>query len=104
MFESNIRNHRPSRNDCLAKQPAYLYPNGMDVLTSLRRLLILSSGSVTMDTHALSPLSFDLFIRRDFMCAFYGSSSLSVPNSGSSEELNGIKVNGPIFPAESWTR
>jgi len=39
MFEPNIRTHRPRLNDALATQPAYLYPNGMDVLSSSRRRL-----------------------------------------------------------------
>ena len=38
-----------------------------------------------------------------FVCAFYRSSALFVRNTGLREELNGVLVNGRLFPLKSWT-
>ena len=68
MFEPNIRAHRPSRNDSLATQPAYLYPKGRAIIVQPAPLekgyaidLILGFRHYRY-TGTIAPLSFDLFI------------------------------------------
>ena len=39
----------------------------------------------------------------DILRALFRITVLSVQNSGSREEFNGVSVNGPLFPPERWT-
>ena len=68
MFEPKIHTHRPSRNDALDTQQAYLYTKGTDVLSSSGRRLkkILYSFFLGIPhywyTRTVDSISFVLFI------------------------------------------
>jgi len=74
MFESNARTHCTTKNDGLATQPVYLYPNG-GIVISTTPLEILYSINLILGfcyyiyTRSLAPFSFDLLIRVNCHCA-----------------------------------